>query len=192
MTRYYLTLLALALVAGIGAAHAGTVNLSWTLPSAYTDGSPLAPADIREVRVYGAQQGTTKVLLATLPGTATAHTRTNVTGGQTHCYELTVVAVNGQESAHTNEVCRAIPLPVPNPPTVVTVAVVAGIDVVPAFKILADGSRSTAVAGFVPVGTACAGEPVFSYRSRTYRRVAADAVRWWQTARTDQVAAPCA
>jgi hypothetical protein len=89
--------------------------------------------------------------------------------------------------------------PTPNPPTGLSVvAVVAGLNMSPAFKILPDGTRSQVVAGFVPVGTACGDGPVvFRYRDRDYRRVPREAVKWWNPPLTDvqsppPVAAACA
>ncbi len=66
-----------------------------------------------------------------------------------------------------------------------------------AFKVLADGSRSSVVAGFVKVGTACSGTVVFSYRKREYRIVPRETVTWWNPPLADvrsppPVAATCA
>jgi hypothetical protein len=61
----------------------------------------------------------------------------------------------------------------------------------PAYRINADGSRGSAVLGFVPTGTACAGAPVYTYRGVSYARVPRETVKWWGTSPTDAVAAPC-
>lgn len=166
-------------------AIAGTATLNWTAPTTNTDGSPINGAIT--YRVYGALQGQTKALIGT--GTS-PYVHTQVPTG-TFCYAVTAV-VTGAESAQTPEVCRVIPAPTPNPPTITAIAVVAGVTDNPVFKILADGSRSSAVAGFVTVGTACTGPVVFTYRGKSFRRVDPAAVKWWNTTATPDVAAACA
>jgi len=166
-------------------AFAGTATLNWTAPTTNTDGSPITGA--LTYRVYGALQGSTKALIGT---GISPYVHTQVPTG-TFCYAVTAV-VAGIESAQTPEVCRVIPAPTPNPPTITAIAVVAGVVDNPVFKILADGSRSSAVAGFVSVGTACTGPVVFTYRGKSFRRVDPASVKWWNTTRTTEVAAACA
>ena len=87
----------------------------------------------------------------------------------------------------------------PCPGTVVTppptgplvVAVVTGQNMAPVYRINVNGSRGDIVIGFVPVGTACLGPVVYTYRSNGYRRIEPGKVRWWGTASTTNAAAPC-
>jgi hypothetical protein len=104
---------------------------------------------------------------------------------------------NGNDSNYSRVVQVVIVQPTPNPPVVTVQAVVAGINMAPAYKLLADGSRSQVVAGFVKVGTACSGPTLFSYRNRGYRLVENKSVLWWSPTLADvrnppPVAAPCA
>ena len=181
----YVFAFALSLMASI--AYGGTATLNWVAPTTNTDGSAITGAI--SYKVYGAAQGSTKALLATVSALTWQHT--NAPNGTTQCYQVTAT-VNGAESARSVESCKLIPVPVPNPPTITTIEVVAGIGLTPAFKILADGSRSTAVAGFVPMGKACTGPVAFTYRGKSYRRVAPSDVKWWNTAASPDVAAACA
>lgn len=167
---------------------ADTATLTWTQPAANTDGSTIAAGEIISNTIYKGVKpdGTDLVFLKTIPATTTS---VDIVGVGTWCYAVTAtVAVEGAKS---NVVCKTVLPKIPGPPRITTVAVVAGLSDTPAYKILADGQRSSAVAGFVTVGTECAGNVVFTYRSKGYRKVPAEAVRWWGTTKTDQVAAAC-
>ena len=181
MRKLYLLMLLLPFTA-----FAGTATLTWTAPTTNTDGSTITgPVTYK---VYGALQGSAKALIAS--PAVSPFTHSAVPTG-TFCYHVTAV-VGTAESAPSNESCKVIPAPTPNPPVLVTVAVVAGVPVVPAYNVLASGARSAAVAGFVAIGKACSGAVVFTYRGKSYRRVAPTDVAWWQTTATPDVAAPCA
>lgn len=184
-------LLGLLLGTMIGQAIAGTATVSWTNPTTNVDGSPIGTITGTRVE-YGSCSGTafgTKAGEQTASGAATSIVITLPAGA--YCFRAYTQTAAG-ESAASNVASKVIPAPLPNPPTITTIAVVAGVDHVPAFRILADGTRSTTVAGFVPVGTACTGPVVFTYRSRSYRRVDPSAVKWWQTSPTSSIAAACA
>jgi hypothetical protein len=83
------------------------------------------------------------------------------------------------------------PPPTPRAPTGVTVAQVAGQTDIVAYTLTDAGKRSIAVAGFIAAGRNCYDQPVFTYRSRSYKLVDQADVRWWATTKTDRVAAPC-
>lgn len=165
-------------------AFAGTATLTWTAPTTNTDGSAIAGAIT--YRVYGALQGQAKTLI----GTGVSPYVHNAVPVGTYCYQVTAT-VGGVESARSTESCKVIPPAVPNPPTITTIEVVAGVGLSPAFRILAGGGRSTAVAGFVPAGKACVGDVAFTYRGKSYRRVNPADVKWWNTTQTTEVAAAC-
>lgn len=186
-----LVLLCLTMLCLSEAAQAGTANLTWTLPTKNTDGSTItAPVTIKVYRATTQAGLATAPVLATTAAGATAYADATAPAG-TVWYQISAV-VNGQESARTGAVSTVVPEPVPNPPTgFAVVAVVAGVNVSPVYRILQDGTRGEQLAGFVDVGASCSGRAVFKYRGRTYRKVDPAAVRWWATRATDRVAAAC-
>jgi hypothetical protein len=180
-------LLALALFLCVSVAFAGSVTLTWSNPTTRTDGSPVTVA---QVKVYRGATCSTQTALATIPA-ATTYTDTNVAAGS-YCYAVSALDAGGLESAKSVTTTAVVPVAPPNPPAGLTVtAVVAGLNMAPAYRINADGSRGSAVLGFVPTGTACTGSPVYSYRGVTYARVDPARVKWWGTSPTPNVAAPC-
>jgi hypothetical protein len=177
-----------------GLAQAATVTVSWTNPTTNTDGSALpASAITRTTIVYGTTSAMTSNKVVT--GSATSTTLDLAPGTW---YVAAKSTANGNDSNLSAVVTYVVAQPTPNPPTGLSVvAVVAGLNMAPAYKILADGSRSTVVAGFVKVGTACSGPVVFTYRNKGYRAVPNKAVSWWSPTLADvrsppPVAAPCA
>lgn len=172
-----------------GVSHAGTVTLNWTAPITCTDGTAVTNCATTGYRVYGALQGAAKTIVWTAVKTDTSAVLANVSAG-TWCYDMTTVA-GAQESIHSNEVCKTIAPPGPNPPTLTTVTVVAGVGTQPVYGIVANGARSSAVYGFVAAGIPCTGIPVFTYRGNTYYHVDKSNVKWWATAPTSSVAAAC-
>lgn len=164
-------------------------RLTWTLATTCQDGSPASACPLTAVRVEtGPSANGPWTTLATLSGTATSYTRTGVPVG-THWYRVVAVAAGG--SAASNAVSAVTTPPPPNPPVLTVAEVVAGVTMTPAFGIMSNGSRSSAVAGFVPVGTECIPPTVFRYRGRDYQRVDPNAVKWWATSPTQNVAAAC-
>lgn len=175
---------------------ANAATLTFTPPTSYTDGSPLPASAITgyEFRCgAGTSAGVTCTPL-TLPGTATGGTIaiTGPASGFTACVEGATRVAAGLGPYSSPLACKTFaPVP-PNPPGNIVVAVVIGINVAPVYTITAAGARSTALAGFVPVGVACYDDVVFTYRGRSWRRVDVEDVRWWRTTPTANVAAPCA
>lgn len=104
-----------------------------------------------------------------------------------YCYQMLAVSPDGESVLVPEPALRNTISPAPEPPTGIEIVIA----VAPAFTFNSENIRSKNVAGFVRVGTECAGAIVFSYRGDPYRRVAADAVAWWNTARQWRVAAPC-
>lgn len=180
------------LFAGDSQAAIRTVN--WTHPTTNTDGSALPLAQItRTVVVWGASP-TALTNSKIVTGTATSTTIDLAPGTW---YVGARSTANGNDSAVSQTVTVVIPQPTPNPPVVTVQAVVAGLNMSPAYKILADGSRSQVVAGFVPVGIACSGPVLFTYRKKGYRHVPRESVKWWNPSLADvqsppPVAAACA
>jgi hypothetical protein len=170
-------------------AFAGTATLTWTAPTQYTNGTAIA-APIT-YRVYRGNCGAAKTLLAS-PAAAT-YVDSTAPNGSNLGYTVSAV-VAGVESAQTTEMCKVFPLPVPNPPTnlTVTVAVVAGINMAPVYKLTSTGKRSADPAGFIAVNEGCTGNVLFTYRGKSFRKVDYTKVQFWATVPADNVAAPCA
>lgn len=181
-------LLAMLLMLCVTMAWAGTATLTWTNPTTRTDGSAVTVA---KNRVYRAPTCTSVfTLLRETTSAATTYIDANVPAG-TYCYAVSALDATGLESAYATVAHTVLAAP-PNPPTGLTVvSVVAGLNMSPAYRINADGTRGSAVLGFVPAGTKCEGAPVYSYRGVTYARVDPTQVKWWGTSPTANVAAAC-
>lgn len=170
------------------ASFAGSAALTWTPPTKNTDGSNITGAIT--YKVYRGSQGAAKSVLATVA--TAAYNDASAPDGTTQCYTVSAV-VAAIESAQTAEACKVFPLPTPNPPTnlTVTVAVVAGINMAPVYKLTATGKRSADPAGFVPVGMTCTGNVLFYYRNLSFRKVDMAQVKFWSVVPDANVAAPC-
>lgn len=189
MNRLILWLgIALAGVGMYSSAHAAVKTVSWVNPTTNTDGSALAASQITRTTVYWGSSATAMTASKAVVGAATS-TTIDLAPGTWFVGARTTA--NGNESALSNIVQVVVPQPTPNPPTITVQEVVAGINMAPAYRVTASGERGTTVIGFVPVGTACTGTVVYTYRGKSYRKVLRDSVRWWGTTPTDEVAAAC-
>lgn len=169
-------------------------TVSWVHPTANTDGSALPLSQITSTTVVWGASSTAMTSSKVVTGAATSTTLDLAPGTW---FVGAKTTANGNTSAVSNVVQVVIPQPTPEPPVVTVQAVVAGLNMSPAYKILPDGTRSQVVAGFVQVGVACSGPIVFSYRNRPYRKVENKYVRWWSPTLADvrappPVAAACA
>lgn len=86
-------------------AETGSVLLTWTLPTAKTDGSPLT--NLAAINVYGAQTTTGLALLARVPAPATSASIDNLAAG-TWYFAGTAVDAAGVESLPTGLVSATI------------------------------------------------------------------------------------
>ena len=188
-----LFLLVLTIACLSQAAHAGTANLSCSAPTRYTDGTSIPAGTSMTFKFYRGTSAAAAAAATTAVGTVTgtcAFSDTTAPAG-TQFY-VASATVGGVESARTSAVSIVIPNPTPEPPTGLTVvAVVAGVNVSPVYRILKDGTRGEQVAGFVDVGAPCTGRVVFQYRGQKYRRTDPATVTWWGTRPTTDVAAAC-
>lgn len=180
------------LVAGVS--QAAVRQVCWTHPTTNTDGSALPVSQITRTTIAWGASDTNMPNTKIVTGTATCTSIDFASGTWAVAGRTTA---NGNDSNYSQVVQVVIPQPTPNPPVLTVQAVVADLNMSPAYKILADGSRSSVVAGFVPVGTGCGGPVVFKYRDREYRIVPREAVKWWNPPLADvrsppPVAAPCA
>ena len=80
---------------------------------------------------------------------------------------------------------------IPPPPVAVVAPWWRAENMAPVFGISGSNTRGTTVLGFVPVGKACTGPVVYSYRSQGYRRVASADVVWWASTPTTAAAVAC-
>jgi hypothetical protein len=190
--KYLIAMIAAAVTTS---APAAPVNITVAPPTQNVDSSAIpvsGPGSIASYRVeYGTCSGGAFGVRAgelTLTGVS----GTVDLGPGSYCFRAFARNTFGVESAASNVVARTVVAPTPQPPTIVTVAVVAGINMAPLYRINLDGTRGSTVLGFVPVGATCIGDPVYTYRGRTYRRVDTAVAQWWNTAPTANAAAPCA
>lgn len=178
-----------------GVAQAAVRQVCWTHPTTNTDGSALPVSQITRTTVAWGPSETDMPNTKIVTGTATC---TTIDFAPATWVVAARTTANGNDSNYSRAVQVVIPQPTPNPPVVTVQAVVAGLNMSPAYKILPDGTRSQVVVGFVPIGTACDDGPVvFSYRNKPYRKVAANKVKWWSPTLADvrsppPVAAACA
>lgn len=163
-------------------------SVSWNLPTANTNGTPLPASQITRTTIYWGASQSAMTNSRAVTGAATS-TVIDLAPG-TYFIGAKVTA-NGNESAMSNVAQVTIAQPTPNPPTGLSVVpVVAGLNMSPAYKILPSGERSQVVAGFVLVGTACEGPVAFTYRDRKYRVISARKVTWWNPPLADVKSPP--
>lgn len=160
-------------------AWTGPLTFSWEAASTNTDGSPITPPVQYRFSLDGVAQPLTAALAFTAPSLA---------AGQ-HCGTVAAVTTYGQ-SAESNLLCKTIAPPVV-PAGPVVIAPVAGVSWAPVFGIATNSTRGSTVIGFAPVGAACSGAVVYSYRGQGYRKIDPALVTWWGTAPTASAAAPC-
>jgi hypothetical protein len=191
MRRPFARVASLALVAVLlpCLGFAASLTLTWQAPTQYVDSTPIPAGTAITYNLYGALQGVSpKPLLTPAPVSVTTMTRANVAPG-TQCYEVTAI-IAGVESAHSAEVCKLVSPPAPQPPTITTIAVVAGLNMAPVVP-YAGNQRAGGLVGFVPVGTACQGPVLFTFRQAQYRQIDSRIVTWWGVVPRQAVAAPC-
>lgn len=162
--------LCLALVCFAATVQAATVELTWTHPTAFTDGSALAVTQIENTRVevgtcaspgvFGLKQGEKIV-------PAPAAITTLVVNPGTWCYRAFTKALataGGQESNPSAVVSNVVPYPKPNPPVLSTTVRLV-------YEVVADkwdGARLGRAVGSAELGTECVGEPITTQKGIVY------------------------
>lgn len=148
----FLTLLGLI----VHRADAANADLTWTYPASNTDETPVpatGPGSIASTLVeWGTCSGTAfgvKAGGATVPAPAKAYTVTGL-GVGTHCFRAAVVNSYGVQSDWTGAVQKVIAAPKPNPPTLVTVSIVAY-----ELRQYANGTLRFVQVGTVPLRAPC-------------------------------------
>lgn len=178
----------------ITVANAATVNLTVIPPTLQVDGTSIPVSGAGSITGYRWEYGSCVGTAFGTRGGETTSTTVSATfdlGPGSYCFRAFARNVYG-ESAASPVVTRTINGSPPQPPTITTVAVVAGLNMAPLYRINADGSRGSVVLGFVPVGAKCIGSPVYTYRGKAYHKVDTSAAKWWGTTPTPMAAAPCA
>lgn len=178
----YIAILLTVLVAA--AAKAGTVTLNWIPPTTCDDGSAIATnCPTTGFKVYGAAQGQPKVLVWTAIKTDTSAVLSNVQAG-TWCYDLTTLAGTKESTLHSNEVCKTIAAPGPNPPVLTTVTTTA-------YTVTKARDRFVYIAiGNVPPNTRCDATQCIGL-GPLYCIVPSASVSWSGTVRAPLVVAVC-
>lgn len=115
---FLLLLLAFGSFAASAQTAINSATLTWSAPTAYTDGSPIA--EPLTFQVYQGLQGATKVKLGTPAAGTTRTISAGLLGGKTYCWQVSTVAASG-ESALSNEACKTFPAPLPQAPAALTV-----------------------------------------------------------------------
>ena len=86
----------------------GTAALNWLLPTQYTDGTALPPAEIAGFRIYQGTSATNLARVAEVEGDALLHTIEQLPAG-THYFAVSAVATNGAESALSGVGSKTVP-----------------------------------------------------------------------------------
>lgn len=96
----------------------GTVTVTWTAPTTYTNGAP-----ITETLLYNLYEGpcTLAVLPKVLNQVAILTVTRGAQGPGAWCYQVSSWTANGGESALTARGTKTFPFPTPNAPPTVTV-----------------------------------------------------------------------
>lgn len=174
--------------------------LSYTLPTTYATGGTMPASEIAGFEAQcasftptGGTAGACPIASASVAGAVTSVTLSGAipASGGSACFQVRTKATYGVTSDWTAPKCKTFDPLKPSPPGNVTVAVVISVNASPVFGVLADGSRSQAVAGFIAPDQPCGSVVRFTYRGKRYRDVDPAAVRWWNTAPTTRVAGPC-
>ena len=175
-------------------AQAADAELTWTYPTANTDGSAIpasgAGSIASTVLEWGSCSGTafgTKAGGTTAAAPTKAYTVTGLAVG-THCFRAAVVNSYGVQSDWTAAVQKVVAPPKPNPPTFVTVNIVA-------YDLRWNQGRGTvlnAAVGTVPLGTACGDSVITTQGQRRFREVSLDLVELQSLPMSAIVVAECA
>jgi hypothetical protein len=118
MTLRALIRLGLLSVSMLSTAHAQeprTATITFTAPTKYVDGTPIATGTAISYRIYQRPHGAAKTMVAQISET-TATIDTGLPPGKI-CWEVTAVA-NGVESARSNEACKSFAWPAPETVTI--------------------------------------------------------------------------
>jgi hypothetical protein len=188
----------LLMVAVCSAVKAADATVSWVHPTTNVDGSAIPASGAGSLTGTRVEWGTctnlvwaTKVGESVVPAPAASYTIAGLAPGTycTRAYSRNTYAVESAVSTITALSSKTVLPPVPNPPTGVAVAVIAGMLQTPVYSVAASGAMSTFV-GFTDVDTQCSGPVLFTYRTKQFREVQRASVKLWG-ATSLRLAAPC-
>lgn len=150
---FLLVFMAVLALFGLSVAFAGTATVTWTNPTARTDGTALPASQIGSTRVEwgtcsGSAFGTTQGNQSAT-GAVTSTIISDLIPG-TYCFRAATVDAAGVQSGWSNIASKVVPVAPPNPPVIVTVMTTAYI-----FKITQRGLLRLVQSGTVPLGVAC-------------------------------------
>jgi hypothetical protein len=173
-------------------------NLSWTAPTACSDGTPLTNCPVTGYRIERASSPTATTWAFVATTSLTSYKATNVPAGQ-NCYRVAANSSNGMSAwapvlASSCAIAAAPPPPPPAPPGSVTVTDVVAYEV----RKNSSGVMVASRIGIVPTGTVCSQETRTvnsgSYPG-TYNRIdpkAVDLINWPNRLPPTDVFARCA
>ena len=102
-------------------AEAADATLSWSLPTEYTDGSPIGPGELREtVAVWKLCASSDAPASTTFAYPAKTGTVSGLTPGE-WCFRVAAVSTLGAQSDWSNEAVKTVLPPTPKPPTIITI-----------------------------------------------------------------------
>lgn len=118
-------LLAALLIAGVTITLAQTSSTnsatwSWTAPTAYTDGAPIASGTVITYEIFTGSASHAEAATPAWSGTALTATTSGYAAGST-VYGYVKACISGVCSAASNEASKSFPLPAPAAPSSLTV-----------------------------------------------------------------------
>ena len=188
-------LLALAFCMAVTPAYAAVLNVSWSHPTSFTDGSPLALAQIASTRIeYGdcSAPGVWGTTLGSVTVTAPATTASvTVPGFGDKCvrgYTRSTAAAGNLESVASGVAFKNAPAVAPNAPVFATPTLAAVYDL----KFEKDGGvRLGRVVGEIDAGSVCGSEAVVITARRAFHQINSDTARLYKTPKSQVLVANC-
>jgi hypothetical protein len=188
----------LALILVTGAATAASIDVSWTNPTTYTDGTTMPAADIAGLKIMFAECPDGKTFPAsvtaqevprTSTGVPTTATVDGLRDGVIYCFAMSTRSVAYGESNRSTIVSTSTPspvAPVPAPPSGVTLKVRATAKTV-YMEVRGQDRFALVAVGEVPADTTC--DPTQSVNG--YYVVPNAAVKWAGSVKPPVVVAKC-
>jgi hypothetical protein len=115
----FLVLVSLALACGHARAAAPQFAVTWTAPTTNEDSTPIAGAITYQLYAGGSGKEAKLGNPVASPPYVISPTPPP---GTTQCVQVTAI-VGGVESQRSSEVCATVPLPQPNPPSVIVITI---------------------------------------------------------------------
>lgn len=108
--------LALAFLSVFASAQAApTATITFSPPTAYADGTPIAAGTVLSYNLYQGEKGAAKTKVGSVTSPTTVTTGLQV--GKSYCWAVSAVA-NAVEGALSDEACKSFPFPAPGKITI--------------------------------------------------------------------------